>query len=171
MKIFYITGVSGVGKSSVAQKLKEKGIYTIDIDSVKGLCHWIDNNTQKISEWHPGMSNDWYKKHKYICDKKKLINLINNSNKDIVVVAGLADNRSEFSNLFHKVFLLHCKEETFIRRMAERENHNFGKHILEREMMLNLYKDFERKILDEGAVPMDTDKALKDVVDEIFSKF
>jgi len=171
MKIFYITGISGVGKSSLTEKLAEKGVFSIDADSVKGLTHWIDNNTKGISKWHPGMSNNWYKKHKYICDKEKLINLINTSNKDNVVVAGLFGNRSELWDLFDKVFLLHCKEETFLKRIKERENHNLGKHILEKENILSWYKDFEKKVLEEGAIPINVDRPLVDVVDEIFSKF
>jgi adenylate kinase family enzyme len=166
MKRFYITGVSGVGKSSVAEKLAEKGIPSIDIDSIRGLCHWVNNDTQKIVEWRPGMSNAWYKKHQYICDKKKLINLMN-SYKDIVAIAGLAYNRSELWNLFDKVFLLRCEKETFIKRITERENHDFGKHALEKENILSWYKNFEKKIVDEGAIPIDANEPLDAVVNKI----
>jgi dephospho-CoA kinase len=170
MKVFYITGIPGAGKSSVVKKLAEKGVFSIDADSVKGLTHWIDNGTGEISEWHPGMSNDWYKKHKYICDKRRLVNLIKNSPKDIVVVAGFLNNRSELWDLFDKIFLLYCKEETFLKRITERKNHNFGKHILERQNVLRWYKSFEKEILDEGAIPINADRPLVNVVDEIFSK-
>jgi len=170
MKVFYITGISGTGKSSVVKKLAEKEVFPIDADSVKGLTHWIDNDTKEISEWHPGMSKEWYWKHKYICDKEKLIDLINNSPKDIVVVAGLFGNRFELWNLFEKVFLLQCKEETFLKRIIERENHNFGKHILEQENILSWYKNFEKEIVSEGALPINTDKPLDLVVGEIIAQ-
>ena len=168
MKRFYITGVSGVGKSSVVEELKKKGIFTIDRDGVEGLCRWINKDTQKISEWRPGTEDIWYKKHKYICDKAKLINLM--KDKDIVVVAGLANNRSELWDLFDKVFLLHCKEETFIKRITERTSHDFGKHKLEKENILSWYKNFEKEIVEEGAIPIDTDKPLHAVVDEIIEQ-
>lgn len=171
VKTFFITGVSGAGKSTVAEKLAEKGVFSIDADSVKGLTHWIDKNTKEKSEWHPGMTKGWYWKNEYICYKEKLIGLINSSPKDIVVVAGLFNNRLELRDLFDKVFLLQCKEETFLKRITERGNHNFGKHILEKENILSWYKNFEREVLEEGAVPINTDKPLTDVVDEIFSKF
>jgi dephospho-CoA kinase len=171
MKVFYITGVSGVGKSSVVKKLAEKGVFSIDADSVRGLTHWIDKNTKEKSEWHPGMSKDWYWKNEYICYKEKLVDLIKNSSKDIIVVAGLFYNRSDLLDLFDKVFLLHCKEEIFLKRIIERENHNFGKHILEQENILSWYKNFENEVLKEGAIPINTDRPLVDVVEEIFSKF
>jgi dephospho-CoA kinase len=168
-KTFYITGMSGTGKSTVVEKLAEKGIFPIDADSVKGLTHWIDKYTKEKTEWHAGMSDAWYKKHQYICYKEKLIDLINSSSKDIVVVAGLFNNRSELWNLFDKVFLLQCKEETFLKRITERENHNFGKHILEQENILSWYKNFEKEILEEGAISINVDKPLTDVVNEILS--
>jgi dephospho-CoA kinase len=171
MKTFYITGISGTGKSSVVEKLAEKGVFSIDADSVKGLTHWIDRDTKKITEWSPGMSDEWYKKHQYICNKEKLTNLIKNSPEKIVAVAGLFNNRSELRDLFDKVFLLQCKEETFLKRITERENHNFGKHILEQENILSWYKNFEREVLEEGAISINTDRSLAEVVDEIFSKF
>jgi len=54
MKIFFITGISGAGKSSVVEKLAEKGVFPIDADSVKGLTYWIENDTQKRSEFGKG---------------------------------------------------------------------------------------------------------------------
>lgn len=171
MKVFYITGISGAGKSSIVEKLSEKGVFSIDADSVKGLTHWIDKNTKEESEWRPGMSKEWYRRHQYICYKEKLVDLIKNSLKDIVVVAGLFNNRSELRDLFDGVFLLQCKEETFLKRITERQNHNFGKHILDKENILSWYKNFEREVLAEGAIPINTDRPLVEVVDEIFSKF
>lgn len=171
MKIFFITGIPGSGKSTVVGKLAEKGVFSIDADSVRGLTYWIDKETGEICGWSPGMTKDWYKKHQYICDKKKLVNLIKNSPKEIVVVAGLFNNRSELRDLFDEVFLLQCKEETFLKRIKERENHDFGKHILEKENILSWYKNFEKEVLEEGAIPINADRPLVDVVDDIFSKF
>lgn len=168
-KVFYITGISGAGKSSVVEKLAERDVFPIDADSVKGLTYWINNETKEISEWNPGMTKNWYWKHQYVCDKEKLINLIKNSPKDIVAVAGLFNNRLELRDLFDKVFLLKCDEKTFLKRITERENHNFGKHPLDQENILSWYKNFEREVLEEGAIPVNTEKLLKDVVDEILN--
>ena len=170
MKKFFITGVSGVGKSSVAEKLSQKGIYAIDIDAVGGLCQWVDNDTLKIDQWRSGMTNEWYQKHKYICYKEKLADLMSNY-KDGVVVVGLPSNHYELLDLFDKVFLLQCKEETFIKRLTERTNNNFGKHALEKENILSWYKNFETKMLERGAISINADQPLIDVVDEISSKF
>lgn len=170
MKKIYITGVSGVGKSSVAEKLKEKGIYTIDIDEVEGLCDWINNDTHKISYWYSGVDKEFFETHKYICDEKKLVALMNKGNNDIVVVVGLADN-PDFLNLFDKVFLFHCDEKVFLKRIKERTNNDFGKHESDQEMILDWYKDFNKDTLSKGAISINTDKALESVVEEVSSKF
>jgi len=65
--------------------------------------------------------------------------------------------------------LLKCDEKTFLKRITERENHNFGKHPLDQENILSWYKNFEREVLEEGAIPVNTEKLLKDVVDEILN--
>jgi dephospho-CoA kinase len=168
MKVFYITGMPGTGKSTVIEKLSERGAFSVDADSVKGLTHWINKNTKEKVEWHHGMSADWYKKHQYICYKEKLVDLINKSPKDIVVVAGLFNNRLELWDLFDKVFLLQCDEKTFFKRIIERENHDFGKHPLEKENILSWYKNFEREVSEEGAIPINTDCPLAEVVEEIY---
>ena len=151
MKKFCITGVSGVGKSSVAEKLKEKGIYTIDIDEVDGLCNWINNDTKKISYWYSGIDKEFFETHKYICDKEKLIALMN-EHEGVVVVVGLADN-SNFLNLFDKTFLFYCDEKVFLKRIKERINNDFGKHKSEQEIILVWYKDFNMEMLGKGAIP------------------
>ncbi|PIR97266.1 MAG: hypothetical protein COT91_02300 [Candidatus Doudnabacteria bacterium CG10_big_fil_rev_8_21_14_0_10_41_10] len=40
MSKYYITGISGTGKSTLAEELKKRGFFTIDIDIEKDLCCW-----------------------------------------------------------------------------------------------------------------------------------
>lgn len=170
MKVFFITGVPGIGKSSVTLKLKEKGIYTIDVDYIEGLCNWFDDDTKKVSEWHHGMGLGWYKKHKYVCNEEKLINLINNINEKTVIIVGMINNLFQLWGMFNKVFLLQCEEKTFLKRMMERENDKFGKHILERKNALSWYKNFEKETLEKGAISIDAGQPLDEVVNNILSK-
>ncbi len=170
MKKFFITGISGSGKSSILKELKLKGFSTIDIDDIEGLCTWVNNNTLKIEKWKHGMTDEWYNNHKYICDKEKLVNLMNKHN-GVVVVACLPSNRRELLALFDKVFILQCAEDTFIKRIKERTNNDFGKHVLEQENLLSWYKNFETDMLARGAISINTDQSLMTVVNDIISKF
>lgn len=169
MKKIYITGISGTGKSTISEELNKKGIYSIDIDSIKGLCHWENKKTFEKANWYSGIGSEFFKTHKYICDEKKLFALIN-KNKDIVVVVGITDNQSDFFSSFDKVFLLHCSEETFLKRIKNRTDHDFGKHKTEQKMILGWYKKFEKETLDKGAVPINTEDFIESVVKNIISK-
>lgn len=165
---FYITGVSGTGKTTTGEELVKQGIPIIDLDDVKDLCKWIHKDTGERSYWRPGIGKEFFENHEYICDRNQLEGLINQySDKEAVGVVGLADNLSEIIGLFDKIFIFYCSEETFIKRIEDRQNHDFGKHDSEKEMILTWYKDYKNEMLSKGAIPIDTAKPLSEVVNEV----
>jgi gluconate kinase len=62
MAKFLITGISGTGKSTVAEQLNKIGIKAIDIDSIDGMCHWEDEFGNGI-EYVTGAGKDWLDKN------------------------------------------------------------------------------------------------------------
>jgi dephospho-CoA kinase len=168
MRQFYLTGVSGNGKSSISDELNKRGIPSIDIDSVSGLCHWINIKTRDRSPLLSDNGKEFFDNHEYLCNKEKLIDLMNEyKDKGVVVVVGLADNYSELLELFDKTILLHCDEEVFLKRITERTNHDFGKHVSEKEMIMNLYKDYEKEMIDKGAIAINTDQPLEIIISKV----
>jgi dephospho-CoA kinase len=166
MKIF-ITGVSGTGKSTTIEKLQEKGIHAIDIDAVPGLCRWVHTGTQEVAHWHSGIGSEFFETHQYICDREKLIALMNEV-PGPVVVAGISDTQTHtLFDLFDKIFLFRCDEEVFLKRIKERTSHDFGKHESEQEMIRGWYKEFEQEMLNKGAMPIDTDQPVEQIVARI----
>ncbi len=165
MKKFYITGVSGTGKSTTGEELKKKGFHVVDIDKVSGLCKWVNKNTSEIYHGHAGTNKEFFKNNKRICDKEQLFSLF--EGHDISIAVGLTDNQKEYLDLFDKVFLLRTDNEIFIKRIIERTNNDFGKHESVQEMMKDWHKDFERKMIDMGAIPINTNKPLEEVVEEV----
>ncbi len=169
MKRFFITGVSGVGKSTISRMLNEKGIPSIDLDKIEGLCNRRNKITGEKALWQPGTENDWYEDHGWICEKDRLIELMN-EHKDTVVVVGYTSNQDEFIGLFDEVFILHCKPETFISRLNSREDSIFGKHEAEQKRLLNWYKTYEEMLLKQGAIPINTEDELDVIVNKIIEK-
>ncbi len=168
MNKFYITGISGTGKSALVKEPGKRGVRAFDIDAVPGLCHWKNKLTGERAKYQSGVGKDWIEAHDWICDKDKLMKLLDDKD-DIMVVAGIASNQDEYLDLFDKTFLLHCREEIFLHRLNTRKENEFAKEKSEQEQVLSWYKDFEDKMLKKGAIPVDTEESVSGVADKIMS--
>ena len=136
MSKIYITGISGTGKSTLAKELSQRGVVVFDIDAVEGLCHWRHKETHKDAHYRYGIGGEWLEAHEWICDMEMLQKLLNTENGHVVVV-GCASNQNEFLYLFDKIFLLQCKEETFLQRLSTRDGDNqFAKEKSEQGIVL-----------------------------------
>jgi len=161
----YITGLSGTGKTSIVEALSKKGIRAVDIDD--DLCHWENKHTSEHTEWHPGKDDEWHETHTWLCDTEDLKKRLGGA--EHVVVVGLADNQNDYLSLFDKVFVLHCRPEVFLARIQTRTNNDFGKLPPEQRKLLNWERTFETEMVQKGAVPLDAERPLEKVVEDIIS--
>ena len=168
MKI-YITGVSGTGKTTISKELKKRGITSFDVETIPGFCRWRNKETGKRAQYKPGIGKDWINAHEWICDLEKLKGFLKKQKGDIVAV-GITANQNDYLDLFDKVFLLYCSEKTLIHRLKNREGNEFAKDSAEQEQVLNWYKDFQEKAIKRGAMPINTEGDISDVVDKVISK-
>ncbi len=168
-KIF-ITGVSGVGKSTLGLELIKRGVPCFDLDEVQDLCHWRNKKSGERAKYTTGIGKDWLEAHEYICDKEKLEKILSKQ-KDDVAVLGLALNQENFLSLFDKIFLLHCKEEVFLHRLNTREGNQFAKDKSDQEWLLSWYKGFEANALKQGAIAVNAGRSTSEIADEIIKSF
>lgn len=171
-KRVYITGVSGTGKSAIAQELEKRGFSAFSIDEMDGLCNWVDREKKQIdNNYVPNL--DWLNAHDWICDIEKLKSILN-VDKDLIIVTGISTNQDDYLNFFDMILLLQCNENTFMQRMEHRhknpQGNNFGKYQVERDYAGAIYKDFENKLLKIGAISINAENPLEVVADEIISK-
>ncbi len=167
MPAYYITGIAGTGKSTVAEELQKHGKTSYDIDS-KGICHWRHKLTKKKSEYYTGIGKKFLETHEYICDEEKLKELIR-SNQDIFIV-GICANQNDLFKYFDKIFLLYCSTETFVKRINERTGPNqFGKDASEQEQLIVWSKDLNKTTQDSGGIPINTEESVEKVVESILS--
>ncbi len=169
MKKYYITGVPGIGKTTLLNELQKRGYATIDIDYVPGLCYWINRTSKEPVEFLPGGGDEWEKKNTWICDKEKLHELLNQQTEETLFVCGLTNNQAEFIDLFDKVFLLQTDASTFLNRMASRNSDHFGYHEADRNSVLLWYKEFEKRTLNNGAVVLDATQPIEQNVAKVIS--
>ena len=165
MSKIYITGISGTGKTSIANRLNEKGIKAFSIDEVPDLCHWVSKVDGKIVDYEAKLDRTFIESHQWVCNIGTLKNLIDQ--KGTVVVLGLAENQNEFLPLFDKVILLRCKPETFLKRINERKDNVFGQDKSAQEYLLSTYEKYENDMLQNGAVSINVEEPLNTVIENI----
>jgi broad-specificity NMP kinase len=165
MKI-YITGVSGVGKTSIANALKARGVNAVDIDEIS---HWENKASGETVDWEPGRGDAWQDAHVWICDTPKLKEVLTQTQNSVAL--GHASNQDEYLPLFDKVFVLSCKPETVIHRLNTRTNNDFGKYPEDQARILNWHKTFDSWMVEKGAEVMDGERPMEKIVEDVVSNF
>lgn len=164
---YLITGVAGTGKSSICRSLLKMGYRTYDIDEVSRLCSWRNKKTGERADYHPSIGREWIDQHNWICDETKLRELLSDD-RGITIICGIASNQKQLLLLFAKVILLTLDDELLKQRLSNRQGEDeFAKTESEQIGVLGWKKGWEEEMLQAGAVPIDTDKPLDEVIGEI----
>jgi broad-specificity NMP kinase len=167
MNIF-VTGISGTGKTTVSNKLKDKGFSTVDLDDFPDLCSWVNIKTGKKAEAsnRGNVDNDFIDNHEYKCDTEKLVQMMDKNDEDILVFGSVGDN-STLIDLFDKVILLQCSPKNVVARLQSRDTNEFGKDPKVQNRMLSWKKVFDGIMIKSGAVSINADNNIDDIVNEI----
>ena len=173
MKKIYITGISGTGKTTIYDELISRGFAAISLDETDDLCCWINKETKEKVETEVELNKDFTDTHSWVCDVKYLQKLLDNAMKngsDLVFILGVASNQNDFLDMFDKVILLQCMPDTFIHRLTHRTNNDFGKDKTVQEAVLGWYEEFENKLIERGAISINTEKHIAEVVEEVLKQ-
>jgi guanylate kinase len=173
MSLFFITGVSATGKSSITHELRNRGNIAYDTDD-DALARWQNNETGYI---HPKSSvkphdrtEEFLKNHSWNVPRE-FIEKIADENPDAnVFVCGVANNMDQIRDLFSDVFALLIDEETLRHRIATRTNNDWGKQSHELQQTLDLHKNAAETYGKLGYTMIDGSQSLGKVVDEILDK-
>lgn len=136
-----ITGMSGVGKSSVIREPRSRGAFAVDTDEIG----WKDS------------AGDWL--------GERMTNLL--SARADVVVSGTVSNQRDFNGSFRHVVLLSAPVDVMWERIAAREDKPYGKSLEDQAEIIENMLFVQPLLRATATVELDATAPLSDTVDTV----
>jgi hypothetical protein len=166
---YLIEGLSGSGKTTVAEELQRRGHHVVHGD--RQFAYYGDPESGEPLDWPAGKSErdavEWGYRH-WIWPLEKVRLLIADQGSAMTFFCGGSRNRHRFIDLFDEVFMLEVDPGTLDRRLATRPEDVFGGKPTERELAMRLHTT--REDVPANAVSIDATAPIDRVVDDILSR-
>jgi len=159
VKRILVTGVSGVGKSTVVARLAELGFRAVDLDSPE-WSEWVDSpDGEGPSPLQPG--KDW------VWREDRVQELLAEDGEGALFVSGCAPNLGVFRARFDGVVLLSVAAKVMAERLVHRTTNAYGKHPEELARSLEFKETIEPLLRATADLELDSSEPLEQVVAEI----
>ncbi len=168
--LFFVTGISGAGKSTVREELNRRGVraYDTDEDEIAQWTHKVTGVvTPLLADAH--RTPEFLEQNIWRADPDRVRELAREAEQQPVFLCGSVGNDDEVWDLFAKVFLLSIDESTMRRRLATRTAHDFGQRPHELELVLAWGTVIEAYYEGRGAITVDATQSPAAVVDRILA--
>lgn len=158
MRRILLTGLSGVGKSTVTDALAARGYQAVDADSHE-FSEWVAVSSDDQSPGTPvEPDRDW------VWRAERIHALLANTTDELLFVSGCAPNMGQFLPHFDQVILLSAPAEVMVERLATRTNNPYGKTPEEVARVLDLRDTVEPLLRRIATHEIDTSVPLDAVV-------
>ncbi len=152
MKRVLLTGMSGVGKSTLTRQLAGRGYKAVDLDSPE-WSEWVSVNFEgdpALPESPAGHGRDW------VWREDRVQRLLDNEDARVLIVSGCAENMRRFLPRFDHVLLLATPDAVLVERLAARPSGSYGSRPEERERVLGLVRTVEPRLRRVASHVLDT---------------
>ncbi|UFA50209.1 shikimate kinase [Deinococcus radiophilus] len=111
-KVIFVTGMSGTGKTTVLERLRQLGFETVDTDE-EGWGEEV---------WFPDEGRTGW-----VWKEKRIAYLLAQPRQTPLFLSGTVSNQGKFYPQFDHVVLLSAPTEVMLERVRERTNNSYGK--------------------------------------------
>jgi broad-specificity NMP kinase len=125
--VVWVTGNSGVGKSTVCEILRARGELAVDADW-DGYNRWVDRETgETVAESDDHRDGGWLDRYAWRIDREAVEVLARGATDQTVFLCGSVENESEVRDLFAAIVCLVIDDVTLLERLRSRTTNDFGK--------------------------------------------
>jgi dephospho-CoA kinase len=148
MKRVLLTGMSGTGKSTLVDALRQRGITAVDTDY--GYCEMAPDG-----EW--------------LWNETRIQELLRTGDGPFLFVAGCAANQGKFYDQFDLVVLLSAPTAVMIERIRDRTSNDFGKSEQELTRILSDVESIEPRLRLGAHAEIRTDRPMSELLDDLWA--
>lgn len=167
--LVWVTGNSGVGKSTVCALLKSLGELAVDAD-LEGYNHWVDQTSGQVVDDLPyPVPADWLERFARMISRAQIEALAARLHGKTAFLCGSAENEANVQDLFDLVVCLVVDNETLRDRLLTRTTKAFGKHRKELAATLRFNDGVESAYRRLGATIIDGRRPPAEIADAILT--
>lgn len=119
MGVVYLTGVSGVGKTTVGVELRRRGYLVYDVDA-DGLARWFANASGAEVSMPAVRDETWFAENTYRLPVETVRRIAAEAGDRTAFITGAVGNENEIWDLFAKVVCLTVDAPTLEHRLVQR---------------------------------------------------
>ena len=144
-----LTGMSGVGKSTILKEISKLYHLSIDLDYDGWIYNDDKNNTLKM-------------------DTQRIIDYLGKNDKDTIFLAGTTENQKEIYPYLDFIITLTAPLEIMRKRILTRDNNSFGKDNDEWEKIKSDKINFEPLIIKGSHFAISTEGSIDKIIKDIY---